>query len=329
MNLLITAPMREEDLSILRGYFDTIVYKPWTDHGSGYTAETTLAMLQESSANALISELDDVSAAVLDAYPNLLFIGDCRANPANIDVAAATRHGIPILCTPARNAQAVAELLVGLLISFMRNVPRAVRWIDNGQWLPGTTPYYEFMGNELCGKSIGFVGFGAVGQATAKLLSGFDMDIRYYDPYLPDDAVSYPKAELDHIFAQSDIVSIHLPVLPSTRGMICRELLAKMRKNAVFVNTSRSAVIDMDALYELLKASAFRGAILDVYDHEPPLEKERALMQLDNVLATPHICGATYEVTDHQSRILRTNIENWFAKTNLQKVVFNKEVLGN
>ncbi len=327
MNILVTAPMREQDLAQLRTMFDTVTYKPWTENGTGWDAQTTLSLLQESKADAFISELDDVSKEVLDAYHGLKFIGDCRAVPANIDIETATKYGIPVLCTPGRNAQAVAELLVGMLVCFMRNVQPSIRWIEEGKWVPGTTPYYEFMGNEICGKKIGFVGFGAVGRATAKILNAFGAEIAYYDPYVFETPEGYQKCELEPLMAESDIVSIHLPVLPSTKGMIGAELLGKMRSDAVLVNTSRSAVMDMQALAQVLKEKKIRGAVLDVYDHEPPQDTDLEIMAMDNVLATPHICGATYEVTDHQSRIILANIQKWFAGEDLPRIVFNKGVL--
>lgn len=328
MNILITAPMREQDLAELKDMFDEVVYKPWTLIGKGYDAEATLQMLRDANADAFISELDDVNADVIEAWPKLQFIGDCRANPANIDVKAASSHGIPVICTPARNAQAVAELLVGNLISFMRNVPAALKWVAGDGWVAGTTPYYLFMGHEVQGKRIGFVGFGAVGRATARILRAFGTEILFYDPYVDSAPEADRKVSLEEIFDSCDIVSIHLPVLPSTRGMISAELMGRMKPGAIFVNTSRSAVVDMDALAEILRTKRIAGAVIDVYDHEPPAEKDMELMRMENVLATPHICGATYEVTDHQSMIVLNGIKKWFAKEDLQRVVFNRDVLN-
>ncbi len=327
MNLLVTAPMMEKDLETLKTKFNNILYKPWTENGAGYSAADTLSLLKEAKADAMISELDDVNDAVLDAYHNLHFIGDCRANPANISLAGANKYRIPVICTPARNAQAVAELLVGLLVSFLRNVPASLKWIENGCWKPGETPYYKFMGNEICGKKIGFVGFGAVGRTTAHILAAFGATVSYYDPYVLDTPEHYEKQTLEALFENSDIVSIHLPVLPSTRGMVNSTLLNSMKPTAVFVNTARSAVVDMQALREVLSAKKIRGAVIDVYDHEPPKDEDLQLMQMDNVLATPHICGATYEVTDHQSQIITDRILQWLSGSEQAAVVFNKEVL--
>ena len=199
-------------------------------------------------------------------------------------------------------------------MSYMRNLVPAVQWIKDGKWVEGTTPYYTWMGNELCGKKVGFVGFGAVGKHAAKILEAYGCEISFYDPFVDFVKDSYKKCELEEIFKNSDIVSIHLPVLDSTKGMINADLFAKMKETAIFVNTARSAVVDEPALMEVLRNKKIRGAILDVLEVEPPTEEALEIARLDNVLLTPHICGATYEVTDHQSRILADRIDAWMKE---------------
>lgn len=327
MNLLVTAPMRSIDLKQLKENFADVIYKPWTSIGRGYNSCELLDLLLKSNADALISELDDVSEEVLDVYHQLIFIGDCRANPANIDLNAATKYRIPVLCTPARNAEAVAELLVGSLICLIRNVPAAVNWAQSGQWIEGTTPYHLFMGHEIYGKKIGFVGLGAVGKAAARILSSFGAEILFYDPYV-NEAENYKKQEkIESIFLDCDIVSIHLPVLPSTIGMINKNLINLMKPSSIFINTSRSAVVDTSALVASLKEKRIAGAVIDVYDHEPAQGGDLELIRMDNVLATPHICGASYEVIDHQSQIMLRQIKKWLAKEDLSTIVFNNAVL--
>lgn len=152
MKLLIRAPFTEKKIEDLKMYFDEIIYDPWTKTGERYYEDEMLGVLQEIKPDALITELDRVTKKVLSGYNKLQFIGDCRANPANLDVDACTKAGIPVLCTPARNAQAVAEMLVGLLLNYMRNILPSVEWIKKGGWKEGTTPYYLWMGHELLGK---------------------------------------------------------------------------------------------------------------------------------------------------------------------------------
>lgn len=327
MKLLIRAPIIENRREELKCYFDEVIYLPWTDTGERYYEDEMLQALEKYQPDALITELDRITEKVLNNYGKLRVIGDCRANPANIDVNACTQHGIPVLCTPARNAQAVAEMLVGLLLCYLRNIIPATQWVKDRQWITGATPYYTWMGNELQGKKVGFVGFGAVGRSAAHLLEAFNCDILFYDPYVEQDGAAYKKCALEEIFSNSDIVSIHLPVLDSTKGMINKRLLSLMKPDAIFVNTARSAVVDIDTLVEVLEKNQIRGAILDVLDHEPPLEKDLKILQYPNVLLTPHICGATHEVTDHQSDIITERLIKWLKKENLTAIVYNKAVL--
>lgn len=331
MKLLVTAPMLQESLKELESYFEEIHYYPWTlrEDGNGYPEEEILGLLKKYEPDALISELDTLSREVITGYGKLQVIGDCRANPANIDIDTCNELGIPVLCTPARNAQAVAELLVGMLVNFFRNVQPAVRWVEDGKWVPGTMPYSLFMGNELQGKKVGFVGFGAVGQKTAAILDAFGCEISFYDPYVDFVKENFCKKELEEIFSESDIVSVHLPVLESTKGMIGKELIGKMRPEAVFANSARSAVVVTEALVDALEHNRIRGAVLDVLDHEPPTEEDLKLAGLPNVLLTPHIAGASREVFHHQSHIITERFVQWMKKENVDKIIYNKEILGN
>jgi len=329
MKLLVTAPMLTECQEKLGKYFESIIYHPWTlkKEGTGFSADEILELLEKHQPDILVSELDDISREVITKYGKLKAIGDCRANPANIDVKACTDLDIPVLCTPARNAQAVAELLVGMLINFYRHMQPAIEWVKEGNWVPGNLPYSIFMGNELHGKKIGFVGFGAVGQKSAVILEAIGCKISFYDPYVEFVKDTYQKVELEEIFRESDIVSIHLPVLESTRGMIDGRLIGMMKSTAVFANTARSAVVVTDALYDALKEKKIRGAVLDVLDHEPPTEKDMELGSLPNVLLTPHIAGASEEVFDHQSYIITERLIKLINKTDLDKIIYNKQIL--
>lgn len=327
MKLLITAPMLMECQEKLGIFFNKITYLPWTlkEDGCGYTSEEILELLNKYQPDVLISELDDVNEEVIASYGKLKIICDCRANPANIDVTACSAKKIPVICTPARNAQAVAELLVGLLIGFYRNIYQAMQWTLDGKWVEGKLPYSIFMGNELYGKKVGFVGFGAVGQKTASILEAFGCEIAFYDPYVDFVKDTYHKEELETIFRQSDVVSVHLPVLESTRGMIDSRLIGMMKETAVFVNTARSAVIVTEALYDALESHKIRGAVLDVLDHEPPKEEDLRLGRLPNVLLTPHIAGASEEVFEHQSHIVADRLYR-FLEENEETVVYNRQI---
>lgn len=327
MKILIRVPFTDDNLDRLKTYFDEIIYQPWTVTGKRYYEDEMLEVLNKLQVDAIITELDKITEKVLKNYKKLQFIGDCRATPENIDINACTKRGIAVLCTPARNSQAVAEMLVGLLINYIRNVIPAVNWLQEGKWIEGTTPYFLWMGNELKNKKIGFVGFGAVGKATANILEAFDCQISFYDPYVDFVKEEYKKTTIEDIFKNSDIVTVHLPVLDSTINLIDKDLLSTMKKDAIFVNTSRSAVVNEKDLIDILRDKKIKGAIIDVLSVEPPTKEALKIASLDNVLLTPHICGATFEVSNHQENIITKRIEQWFKKEDLEKIIYNNSIL--
>lgn len=299
MKVYVRAPYAEDCLRELGELFDEVIYEPWTETGERYYEDEMLENLLRVQPDALITELDRVTEKVLAGYKKLKFIGDCRGTPANLQVDACTRSGVPILCTPGRNTQAVAEMVVGLILTAYRKIIPSIQWVHEGKWVPGTTPYYLWMGHELQGKKVGLVGFGAISHAVAKILDGFECEISFYDPFVEGDQGHYHKASLEDVFAKSDIVSLHLPVLESTKGLVTESLLRSMKPTALFINAARSPIVDCAALEAVLNEQAIGGAIIDVLETEPPTEADLTIARCPNVLLTPHICGATYEVTDH------------------------------
>lgn len=312
MNILITAPYNDNGQTLLKDTFGNVIYKVWKEKGSAYTAEELNGLLDESNADALITEHDEVSAAVIKKHPHLKFIGVCRGTPSNVDLTVAKELNIPVFHTPARNAQAVAEMLIANVIIFLRQVIPSIDWLKGRNWQKGAhASYLQFKGNELAGKTVGMVGFGAVGQHTAAILKTFPCRIKYYDPYLKDPFPEYEQITLEAIFEESDIVSIHLPVNDATKGMINKNLFRLMKHDAIFVNTARASVVNRNDLLDAIEHNAIRGAILDVFDNEPPDETDYRLVDHPNVLSTPHTAGATYEVEDHHVEILNKKLLQW------------------
>src|SRR5690606_31376643 len=160
MRILVTAPYHEKGRAELAQLFGEVVYKPWKAHGRGYRPDELVALLGETNAEALITEHDEVTAEVIHAYPSLTFIGVCRGTPSNVAVDVATQKGIPVFNTPARNAQAVAELFIANIIAFLRKTVESIQWLEKGMWGEGAhTAYLQLKGNELAGKQVGMVGF--------------------------------------------------------------------------------------------------------------------------------------------------------------------------
>lgn len=330
MKVLLTAPYENEKaLNELKGLFDEVIYRSWKPHGRAYNPAELNALLKETGVDALISEHDEITEEVLRENPHLKFVGICRGTPSNIDLKVATELGIPVFNTPARNAQAVAEMFIANVITLMRNTMPAINWLEGKNWGEGAhTSYLEFKGNELAGKRVGMVGFGAVGQHIARMLQNFPCEIYYFDPYYTDPNTDYKKVELEELFSSCDVVGIHLPVTPETTGMIDQKYLSLLNKDSVFVNTARATVVNREDLLAVIESGQIRGAVLDVFYNEPPDEIDYKMILNKNVIATPHIAGATHEVEDHHAFIMNNNLREYFHKGNKSiKQLVNKAVI--
>lgn len=312
MSVLITAPYNEAGLEEIAYMFGAVTYKPWKENGRAFNQEELIELLQQANATALITEHDQVTRKVIEAFADLQFIGVCRGTPSNLDLEAAKEKGITVFYTPARNAQAVVELWIANVITLLRNTIPAADWLEKGNWAAGAhTSYLQFKGYELAGKTVGLVGFGAIGRKLAQILRKFPCNICYYDPYYSDPDPDFQKVELETLFADSDIVSIHLPENKQTSKMIDKKLIDLMKSEAIFINTARAAVVDRTALLETVQNDRIRGAILDVFDSEPPDAIDYQLIRHPHVLATPHIAGASFEVEDHHVQIMNEQLKVW------------------
>src|SRR5437016_4971151 len=227
---LVTAPFRGEGLDTLRELAD-VVLDPWIDHVPLriYDGEKLAARIQEEGADILVVESDFVHPPVFDLP--LRAVGSCRGDPNNVDVAAATKARIPVLRAPGRNADAVAELAVALLLAANRHVLPADQDVRSGQtFRDGTIPYQRFRSWELNGRTAGLVGLGAVGRALRWRLEGLGLQVLAYDPYAED-----ATSTLDELLERSDVVSMHAVVTPETTGIIGADQLARMKDGVIFI----------------------------------------------------------------------------------------------
>lgn len=258
----------------------------------------------------LIVEVEQVSAEVIAAAPELEVIATCRAGPVNVDVAAATAWGIPVLTTPARNADSVADFAVGIMVSLCRNLHHAERHLRQNGWLVGNElPYFHFRGPEISGKTLGLIGCGAIGRALARRVQGFDMRVLVTDPYINQDNLGNlgQLAPLETVLTQADFISLHVPATAETKGLLNAERLALMKPTAYLINTARAAVVDEDALFTALASGRLAGAALDVFWNEPQIASR--WFTLDNVLLTPHLGGAADDVKTHHSAMVVEDLE--------------------
>jgi D-3-phosphoglycerate dehydrogenase len=245
--------------------------------------------------DALLVHGAPVSAEVLDAAP-LRLVCCARGGPVNVDVAAASRRGIPVTNAPGRNAEAVAELTIALALMLIRGVPAAARYLTaGGQLAESTYEGSQFLGCEAAGLTLGLVGLGNVGREVAARAGPLGFALLGYDPVPP--AVVPPGVDMvgwDELLSRSRLVSLHARATPGNRHLVGPDAFARMPRGAYFINTARESLVDEDALATALATGGLAGAALDVVERRPAGDRH-PLLDLPNVIITPHIGGATHE----------------------------------
>src|SRR5436309_5057292 len=317
---LVTAPFRGEGLDTLTELAD-VVLDPWIDHTPLriYDGPRLAERAEKEGADIVIVESDFVSGPVFDLP--LVAIGSCRGDPNNVDVPGATKAGIPVLRAPGRNADAVAELAVALLLAASRHVIPADQDVRSDTvFKDDTIPYQRYRAWQLAGRTAGLVGLGAVGRALRWRLEGLGMQVLAYDPYA-DDA----KESLDQVLAEADVISLHAAVTPETHGLIGKEQFEAMRDGVVFLNTAREALHDRDALVSALQSGKVGSAGLDHLQGER-LDTDHPLSSMSNVVLTPHIGGATYDTEANHSRLIADDLARLLERERPLHIV-NPEVL--
>jgi D-3-phosphoglycerate dehydrogenase len=318
---LVTAPLRGPGFAKLRQLAD-VVYDPWIEQTPLriYGPEQLAERITSESAEIVVVESDSVRGPVFDL--GLRAIASTRGDPNNVDIAGATAAGIPVLNTPARNADAVAEMTVALLLAATRHVLTADADVRSGNvFRDGSIPYQRFRAAEIAGLTAGLVGLGAVGRATQWRLSGLGLRVIAYDPYNPD-----ARHGLDELLGEADVVSLHAPVTDDTVGMIGAREFAAMRDGVVFLNTARAQLHDTDALVDALAAGKVGAAGLDHFVGEW-LPADHPLVGMPNVVLTPHIGGATFNTEARQAQMVADDVEALLAGKPPAHIV-NPEVLG-
>lgn len=297
------------------------MHVPWPDTPLQHNAEikefvgdpAAVARLAHD-ADVLLTHVAPVTQAVIDAAPRLRIIGCCRGGPVNINVAAATARGIPVVNAPARNSQAVVEFTIGLILAECRGIARAHAALSQGVWR-GDLYRYDRTGRELRGQTIGLVGFGAIAQMLVPYLAPFGLHMLTYDPFVDAArcaALGVTQVELPALLAQADIVSLHARVTPQTTGMMGAAQFAQMKAGAYFINTARGPLVDYNALYEALRSGHLGGAGIDCFPEEPP-PAGWPLLSLPNVTVTPHIAGSSQNSAERGPEQVVRDVANFFA----------------
>lgn len=318
--LALCTPIPEKIMESIKEYCDVTICGE-LKHGKGNVTEELTK--EECMGNELIVLGDEVAGAdTITAWSNagMKFMGVAKGTPATVNYEAIDKAGIELSYTPGRNRVAVAEFNMGLMIAAARKLTLGCTGLQKGEHLGAPVedvynvpdvknviwgpldenhPYTDYgIGFELYGKKLGIAGYGAIGREVAVRAMAFGMEILAYDPYCPAERIEADGAtpvDLDTMLRESDIISIHLPVLPSTKGIVNKDWFSKMKPTAYVINTARAAVIDQKDFVEALQNKTIAGAAIDVYWQEP-VPANHPLLSMRNVVLTPHMAGLTTDV---------------------------------
>ena len=254
--------------------------------------------------DALIIGAHDFSEADMERCPKLKIICKHGVGLDNIHVSKAKELGIAVCNAPGTNSNAVADLTLGLMLSVCRKISHSAALVREGVWK-------SHIGEDVCGKTVGLLGFGAIAKGVARRARGFGMKILAYDPYvteLPQEFAGWVElCDMEKVITACDILSVHIPLTPETRNTISTAELAKMKQGAYVINTARGGIVDEAALYEALVSGHLNGAAMDVVESEP-MTPDHPLLSLDNVVVTPHIAMYSKEAINAVSMICAENV---------------------
>ncbi len=282
--ILITDGLKPEGQAILAQEADV-------DDRNGITAKELQTAIAAYDA-VIVRSRTKITADVLAAAPRLKVVGRAGVGVDNIDLQAAKARGIKVVNAPQASTQAVAELAIGLMFALARRITEADAGMKRGEWLKK-----QLTGTELHGKTLGVVGMGRIGSRVGTLAKALGMEIIGYDPLIPAEEIARrgatPVADLASLYAQADVITLHVPLTPETRGMVNAEAFAQMKPGVLLICAARGGVIDEEALYQALESGHVGGAGLDVFATEPPGASR--LVTHPRVIATPHIGAQTRE----------------------------------
>jgi D-3-phosphoglycerate dehydrogenase len=293
MRVLVREPIADAGVELLRRHFEVDV------DGDADLAETI-----GRYDGIVIRSATKLTAELIERAERLKVIGRAGVGVDNVDVAAATRRGIVVANAPESTVVSAAEQTIGLMVALARNIPQAHAALKQGRW-----ERERWGGIELAGKTLGLVGFGRIGRQVARRAVGLGMHVLAYDPFAADERfreLGVERADdLDAVLAAADVLSLHSPLTPETERMIGREAIARMKDGARLVNAARGALVDEAALAEAIRSGKLAGAALDVFSEEP---YSGELLELDEVVVTPHLAASTDEAQDRAGVIVAEQV---------------------
>jgi D-3-phosphoglycerate dehydrogenase len=288
--------------------------------GAGVQAPKFVEALQQADAILCGNDLV-VNDKVLDMAPGVKAIAKMGAGLDTVDIDAASRHGAVVFHTPGANNQAVADHTFALMLNVARKIIYCDQSLRAKRW-----EHTKIMGLEIWQKTLGLIGLGAIGRCVALRAKGFEMKVVAHDPFWPEAFAAeqgIEKVEIEELLRVSDVVSIHAPLTPDNKGMNDANALNIMKPTAILINAARGGIVNEADLYEGLKNNVIAGAGIDVFEHEPP--SDSPLLELENVVLTPHTAAFTFEGMNNMSvGVVAQLIE--FQKGNKPEFTVNSEV---
>ena len=299
---LMLAPFDERQLARLRGEME-VRYESWLDTRRVSDPDALAARIRDERLAMLVVEADFVFEDMMAECPSLAFVGVCRSSVSHVDVEAATERGVLVVNAPGRNARAVAEHALALMLALARRIPRAHRFAASGEWRNPAAGYADMRGIELGGRTLGIIGLGATGGELARICAAIGMRALAYDPFAnPVEGVALVD-NLAALAAESDFISAHAPATPKTVGMIDADFIARMKRGAYIINCADAGILDLPAVVAALSSGRIAGAAFDVFETHP-IAPDNPLLALDNAILTPHIGGATEETVARHSAMM-------------------------
>lgn len=301
--VFVTRKLPEKALKMIRAECDMEI----NPHDRVLTKEELISGISDKDG-MLCLLTDEIDEEVIDSGRNLRIIANYAVGYNNIDVSAATKRKIPVTNTPGVLTDTTADMAWALIFAIARRVVEADKFTREGMY-KGWGPMM-FLGGDIYRKTLGIVGLGRIGKSVVRRAKGFDMRVLYFDAFRADEKVekelSIKYVSLEELLKESDFVSIHVPLLPSTRHLIGEKELLMMKKTAYLINNSRGPVIDEEALVKALRDKEIAGAALDVFENEPEISP--GLADLENVVLTPHISSASIETRTKMAVIAAENL---------------------
>lgn len=313
MKALVLAPFAEAALQRLRQQLE-VTYEPWTETRRLQDPKVLATRIREAAFAIVVVEADFLAGEAL-AAPNLRLVGVCRNALTQVDLKAATERGLPVIHTPGRNTLAVAELTIGLMLALARHLPAAYATVAGRRWTNPIDSYEHFRGRELAGSVVGIVGLGRIGSEVARRALCLGARVIASDPYVSQrraQALGVRLVSLPALLRRADFVTLHTPPSKSAEGLLDGAALDLLKPTAYLVNTGAPQALDYDALAERLHARRIAGAALDVFPGFL-LSPSSPLLDLDNVILTPHMGGATKETVRRHSRMIVEDIERFLG----------------